>query len=96
MALLARLGKAPIAMFWIHDTPYTESAWGSLFQRSHSVIEFLGMKDFSRRKDPEGVAEELRLIYAERSGWPLNEDSLANADAMEDGDTSDSSATGVG
>ena len=96
VALLARLGKAPIAMFWIHDTPYTESAWGSLFQRSHSVIEFLGMKDFSRSKDPEGVAEQLRLIYAERSGWTLNEESLANAQAMQGENTSDQSATGVG
>ena len=75
VGLLARLSKAPVLVLWIHDTPYTETAGGSIFRRSHSVVEFVGVFDLSGEKDPPPPPPSLRNALADHSGWPRNEES---------------------
>ncbi len=75
VGLLARLSKAPVLVLWIHDTPYTETAAGSIFRRSHSIVECVGIFDLSGEKDPAAATAILRNALADRSGWPRNEES---------------------
>lgn len=83
VGLLARLSKAPVLVLWIHDTPYTETAGGSIFRRSHSVVEFVGVFDLSGEKDPATATAILRNALADHSGWPRNEESTLTIDDTE-------------
>ncbi|MCP3858539.1 MAG: 1-acyl-sn-glycerol-3-phosphate acyltransferase [Phycisphaeraceae bacterium] len=76
VGLLARLTRAPVLVLWIHDTPYTETAWGSLARTSRAVVEFVDVLDLSKEKDPAVASEMLRDAIARRSGWPRNEESM--------------------
>ena len=76
IGLLARLTRAPVLVLWIHDTPYAETAWGSLARTSRAVVEFVDVIDLSAEKDPAVATARLRDAIAARSGWPLNEDSM--------------------
>lgn len=76
IGLLARLTRAPVLVLWIHDTPYAETAWGSLARRSRAVVEFVEVLDLSREKDATVASEMLRDAIARRSGWPRNETSM--------------------
>ncbi len=85
VGLLARLTRAPVLVLWIHDTPYAETAWGSLARRSRAVVEFVEVLDLSREKDPAVASEMLRDAIARRSDWPRNDESmLETAAATED------------
>ncbi|MCP4837392.1 MAG: 1-acyl-sn-glycerol-3-phosphate acyltransferase [Phycisphaera sp.] len=76
VGLLARLTRAPVLVLWIHDTPYAETAWGSLARPSRAVVEFVDVLDLSKEKDATVATEMLRDAIARRSGWPRNEESM--------------------
>ena len=81
VGLLARLTRAPVLVLWIHDTPYTETAWGSLARTSRAVVEFVDVLDLSKEKDPAVASKMLRDAIARRSGWPRNEESMLEPEA---------------
>jgi 1-acyl-sn-glycerol-3-phosphate acyltransferase len=76
--LLARLGKAPVLLFFIDRTGFCESAWGSIVTPSRTTVEFLGAFDLRTIADPAEAAEVLREALRQRSGWPLNDLSTLN------------------
>ena len=76
VGLLARLSKAPVLVLWIHDTPYTETASGAIFKRSHSIVELVGIVNLSDEKVPATATAILRDAIADRSGWPRNDESI--------------------
>ena len=73
VGLLSKIGRAPVLLFWIHGTRYTQTPWGSIFKTSHSVVEFIGVYDFSKEAEPATAVEKLREAIHARSGWPLND-----------------------
>ena len=73
VGLLSKIGRAPVLLFWIHGTRYTQTPWGSIFKTSHSVVEFIGVYDFSKEPEPATAVEKLREAIHARSGWPLND-----------------------
>ena len=83
VGLLARLTKAPVLVLWIHDTPYTETASGAIFKRSHSIVELVDIIDLSKEKDPVAATAILRDAIADRSGWPKNEESTLGISGTE-------------
>ena len=76
VGLMARMGKAPIVVLWIHDTPFTPTAWGSVLRTSRSVVEYIGTHRVEKDDDPAEVSEHLRQMLANRTGWPLVDESL--------------------
>ena len=76
VGLLARLGKAPVLLVHIRDTPFRPTAFGSVFRRSRAVVEVVGIFDLRSEKDPQVAADRLRSAIMEHSGWPANEESL--------------------
>ena len=76
IGLIAHMGRAPIVVLWIHDTPYTPTAWGSVVRTSHSVVEYVGTYRIEKGEDPAQVSERIRHMLADRSGWPLVDESL--------------------
>ena len=76
VGLLSRVGKAPILLFWVHGVTYAPTAWGTIFQRSYAKIEYLGEYQFSKETSPTDAAETLREAIRDRSGWPLNDESI--------------------
>lgn len=76
VGLLARLGKAPVLLVHIRDTPYTPTAFGSVFRRSRAVVEVVGVFDLRGEKDPQAAADTLRNALLDHSGWPSNEKSV--------------------
>ena len=89
VGLLARLGKAPILLIHIRDTPFRPTAFGSVFRRSRPVVEVVGIFDLRKEKDPQVAADRLRTALIEHSGWPANEESLLDAWKTEEQKTPD-------
>ena len=88
VGLLARLGKAPVLLVHIRDTPFRPTAFGSVFRRSRAVVEVVGIFDLRGEKNPQVAAERLRSAMIEHSGWAANEESLVDRWKSEQDDTS--------
>lgn len=73
VGLLSKIGRAPVLLFWIHETSYTKTPWGSIFKPSRAVVEYIGEYDFSTESDPASAVEGLREALHSRSGWPMND-----------------------
>ncbi len=78
VGLLARMTKAPILLIHIHGTPQTPEAFGSVFHRSHSVVEAVGIFDLTEEKNPHEAVGILRAALLEHSGWPASEVDLVD------------------
>ena len=76
VGLVARMSKAPVLLIHIHDTPYTPTAFGSVFHRSRTVVEVVGVFDLKDVKDPEAATARLHEALAQHCGWPVNEESI--------------------
>ena len=85
VGLLARLGRAPVLLVHIRDTPYRPTAFGSVFRRSRPVVEVVGLFDLQREKDPQVAADRLRAAMLEHTGWPANEESLIDVWKTDEG-----------
>lgn len=72
--LLIRRTGALVVPVIIDGTPVAESAWGSIFQRSHSKVRFLEPIDYEREDkkdlDAQGITEDLRHRFQRATGWP--------------------------
>ena len=83
VGLVARLSKAPVLLLHIHGAPYTPTAFGSIFRRSHTVVEVVGIFDLKDVKDPHEAADRLREALVAHCGWPTNEESMIDRSEIE-------------
>jgi 1-acyl-sn-glycerol-3-phosphate acyltransferase len=74
IGLLVHKSGARVLPVVIRGTPSSSTAWGSLLSRSRSSIEFLEPIDYTTRGMKAGeIAEDLRRLFVERTGWPTVE-----------------------
>ncbi len=74
IGLLIVRSRAVVLPVVVEGTPVAATAWGALRKRSRSRVRFLPPIDFAALKiPPEEIARELRRVFAEATGWPLNE-----------------------
>ena len=52
VGLLARLGKAPVLLVHIRDTPFRPTAFGSVFHRSRPVVEVVASSTCDGKRTP--------------------------------------------
>ena len=78
VGLLARLGKAPVLLLWIHGTPESPTAFGSILRRSRSRVEVVGVFDLRAEKDPQVASDTLRQALLDHTGWEANEESVVD------------------
>ncbi len=64
VGMLAGRAGVPVLPVVIRGTPHTTTAWGSMFRRSRSVVEFLPVVRFPARSDPGQVTRDLEAIFA--------------------------------
>ena len=74
----ARLGKAPVLLLWIHGTPESPTAFGSILRRSRSRVEVVGVFDLRAEKDPQVASDTLRQALLDHTGWKANEESVVD------------------
>ena len=76
VGLLVHRSGARVLPVVIRGTPRSDTAWGSLVERSHSVLEFLPTIDYSKKgMKPGEIAEDLRNVFLSRTGWRASEGS---------------------
>jgi 1-acyl-sn-glycerol-3-phosphate acyltransferase len=72
--LLIKKTGALVIPVVIDGTPEAESAWGSIFQRSHSKVRFLEPVDYTQGElaglDPADITADLRRRFQRATGWP--------------------------
>ena len=72
--LIIRKTGALVVPVVIDGTPIAESAWGSIFRRSHSKIRFLEPVDYEHPDraglGPQGITDDLRRRFQRATGWP--------------------------
>jgi 1-acyl-sn-glycerol-3-phosphate acyltransferase len=68
VGILVSLTGAPVLPVHIVDTPRCKNAWGSIYTRSHSRVEFLPLVRFAKHQKPDEITEELRKLFAEQVG----------------------------
>lgn len=72
--LLIRKSGALVIPVVVDGTPEADSAWGSIFQRSHSKVRFLEPVDYTRGEladlDPAEITADLRGRFQRATGWP--------------------------
>ncbi|MCA9284285.1 MAG: 1-acyl-sn-glycerol-3-phosphate acyltransferase [Phycisphaerales bacterium] len=77
VGLLVARSHAAVLLTWIHSTPETPTAWGSLVRPSRSRVRFVGLMRFEHRSDAAEVAAALRQRLVEVSGWMPVDHALA-------------------
>lgn len=77
VGVFAKRTGAPVLPVFIEGTPYTRTAWGSLWRPSRSRVVFLELVAYKgARLSAREVAEDLRRRIAGVAGWPLNDSPL--------------------
>ena len=74
VGLLIRKSKARVLPVWIDGTPQVDPAWGSLWRRSRSRVEFGEVIDYEGSGlSAADIAADLRSRYITWTGWPAND-----------------------
>lgn len=72
--LLIRKSGAMVIPVVVEGTPEADSAWGSIFQRSHSKVRFLEPVDYAKGEladlGPTDITADLRRRFKRATGWP--------------------------
>lgn len=71
--LVARTGALVLPVV-IDGTPQHDPAWASLWRFGRARVRFLPMIDYrDRGMSADQISEDLRRIFVEATGWPLND-----------------------
>lgn len=72
--LLIRKTGALVIPVVVDGTPLAETAWGSIFRRSHSKVRFLEPVDYTQGElaelGPAAITADLRARFQRATGWP--------------------------
>lgn len=72
--LLIRKTGALVIPVVVDGTPLAETAWGSIFRRSHSKVRFLEPVDYTQSElaelGPAAITADLRARFQRATGWP--------------------------
>jgi 1-acyl-sn-glycerol-3-phosphate acyltransferase len=70
-SLLITKGKAPVLPIAIDGTPYTSTAWGSLFRTSRSRVRIGKPMTFPHGTPSQTIVNALETWFVTTLGWPI-------------------------
>lgn len=72
VGLIIARTKAPVLPMVIDGTPYSNSAWGSLFKCSRSRVRIMPVIEYATLGlRPDAIAADLQRRYEAWTGWPV-------------------------
>ena len=74
IGMLVARAEALVLPVVIEGTPQCDPAWASLWRFGRARVRFLPLIDYQeRRASSDEIGEDLRGVFAEATGWPLND-----------------------